>query len=68
MISTDFSASGAPIVFGFWAGNTDSGTVINAYDNFVLTTMPVQAPEPATLVLLGLGIGVLGFTRRRKLP
>jgi hypothetical protein len=63
----DFSATGAPIAFGFWrafsspAGNS-AGTRIGGIDNWTVTVHPV--PEPSSALLIGLGIGILAARRR----
>jgi len=44
--------------------NGGPGQQINA--SFNNSTTPFRAPEPGTLALLGLGLAVVGFARRRK--
>jgi opacity protein-like surface antigen len=61
----NFSASGAPLRFGFIVGNTAPGggyTNVVMYDNFNVTIHNV--PAPGVLGLAGL-CGVLTFRRRR---
>ena len=43
------------------------GIIGDVLINTFTTTQDVRVPEPATLVLLGLGLFVAGFARRRKL-
>jgi hypothetical protein len=60
----DFSAAGAPIEVGFYRGNSTSlgnhaytvGAGIDNWDFEILYAQPINAPEPATLALLGMGL------------
>jgi hypothetical protein len=67
----DFSATGAPIIVGFYVGNsgtkystafTDAG---NIDDWSISFTTPTNAPEPAAMTLLVLG-GLALVNRRRS--
>lgn len=65
-LSVDFSATGAPIRFGFVTANSSTGagySITADYDNFFVRANPVPAPG-AALALLGLG--TLVTTRRRR--
>ena len=55
----DFSASGAPITFGFVTDNSGGNGIRVAYDNFSATANVI--PEPASLIIWSL-LGALGIT------
>jgi hypothetical protein len=65
----DFSASGAPIAFGYYTANstTFSMTTTSAYDDFVVTVHQ-QVPEPSALLLSATGLTALVLRRRRQGP
>ncbi len=66
-VHPDFSASGAPIAFGLYMGNTDgpSGQITEtAYDNLQVTAFS-PVPEPSGLALLATA-GLTFAWRRRK--
>ncbi|MFN7022099.1 MAG: hypothetical protein ACK4WH_12335 [Phycisphaerales bacterium] len=60
----DFSASGAPLRFGFIVGNSgaESFTSVAVYDNFSVTLRAVPAPGAAGLA----GVAALGLACRRR--
>jgi hypothetical protein len=43
----------------------DNG-VVSSINDTVVEGLPLRAPEPASLALVGLGLSALGFVRRRK--
>ena len=65
----DFSPSGAPMKFGFAAGNHISWNLTNFYDNWSVTLSTSAAvPEPSTSVVLGFALAgafVIRRVRRR---
>jgi hypothetical protein len=58
----NFTASGAPITFGFMTSNGNAATIDIGYDNYRVDIASV--PEPATLATLSLGI--LAVRRRKR--
>jgi uncharacterized protein (TIGR03382 family) len=60
----DFSASGAPITFGFWTGNGTAGgfgySRSGWFDNFTVSFIPTPGATSAAL----LGVALLGRRRR----
>jgi hypothetical protein len=46
----DFTATGGVVQFGFYAGNSSSGTYTQLYDNWYLTVIPAQAAPAITNV------------------
>jgi hypothetical protein len=67
----DFSAGGGPITFGYWRSNTIPDpvrTAADGIDNWRVVVNPASSsvPEPASLALFGIGLGLLTrFARRR---
>jgi len=68
----DFSATGAPIKFGYYAFNSSNFTTAGegGVDNFRLEVNPqttTAVPEPSTFALLGIGgLALAGYGWRRK--
>lgn len=62
----DFSPGGSPIYFGYFRDNTSSGsvTLVHGVDNWSVDI--TATPEPASLLLLGVGLGVMGLCWRRR--
>ena len=60
----DFSATGAPITFGFQTGNTGGSGINVGFDNYSLNAAVV--PEPGTCLLLLSGLASAGLFRRRR--
>ena len=61
-----FVADATSLTFEFNSCNTCGFFSEPGLDDFRIAAAST-APEPATLVLLGLGLAGLGFSRRRKL-
>ena len=55
----DFSSGGAPLQFGFAAGNANSGTYTQLYDNWSMSLDVI--PEPSTTMMM-LGGGVVALS------
>jgi hypothetical protein len=67
----DFSATGLPIQFGFYASNGTGGpnrTATNSgVDNWSVDINPAAVPEPGTLLLIAVAGGLtIVLTRRRR--
>ncbi|MBN2131041.1 MAG: hypothetical protein JW741_16180 [Sedimentisphaerales bacterium] len=60
----DFSG-GTTTLFGFAAGNSNSGVLTQYYDNYRLDVTLSTVPVPGAFLLGGLGIGGAGWLRRR---
>ena len=64
-VNPDFSATGAPIKFGFSAAARISQVNVHNYDNYTLTINAV--PVPGSFFLLSSGLaGVFGIRRRQS--
>jgi hypothetical protein len=57
------SATQAAIAFTVMGSGNTSGV----FDDVRISSVPSTAPEPTTMVLLGLGFAGLGFAKKRKL-
>jgi len=66
----DFSASGLPIQFGFYAANGTGGpnrtSTSSGIDNWSVEITPAGVPEPGTLVLVAAGAGIAILLKRRR--
>jgi hypothetical protein len=65
----DFSTSGAVIAFGFWRAfssptGSSGGTRIGGIDNWMVTVHSI--PEPASALMIGLGIAMICVSRRAE--
>ena len=56
------AATSGELEFFFW--DTDVGTTNNSGD---VTAIATAVPEPTSFVLMGLGLGLVGLARRRKI-
>ena len=61
-----FTATGSTTRLGFWSLNGANGTVFGPMLDGVSVERVASVPEPGTLALIGLGLGVLGLARRRS--
>lgn len=66
-LNPDFSAAGGVITFGYGRSNTNTAQSVevittHGIDNFTVTVVPI--PEPSTLLMIGVGMVLLGSTRR----
>jgi len=63
--SPDFSASGSIMDIGFWRGNSGGGISPAGIDNWEFTIVQAVIPVPASVLLFGSALGLLGWIKRK---